>query len=175
MHFRPTALDGPLLIEPERHADDRGWFARTFCTEEFARAGLPASFVQCSTSFNRRRFTLRGLHYQDAPYAEGKLVRCTRGAVFDVAVDLRPGATQWRWIAHELSADSGRAVWIPPGFAHGFVTLRDATEIFYQMTEPFRPEAARGLRWNDPALAIPWPVAEPILSPCDAALPFVSS
>jgi dTDP-4-dehydrorhamnose 3,5-epimerase len=174
MRLRATALDGPLLIEPERHADDRGWFARTFCAEAFARAGLPARFVQCSASFSRRRFTLRGLHYQDAPYAEGKLVRCTRGALFDVAVDLRAGATHRQWIAHELSADNGLALWIPPGFAHGFVTLRDATEVFYQMTEPFRPEAARGLRWNDPALNIAWPVTEPILSPRDAALPFIA-
>lgn len=175
MLFRPTALDGPRLIETQRHGDERGWFARTFCAEEFARAGLPDRFVQCNTSFSHHRGTLRGLHYQDPPHAEGKLVRCTRGAVFDVAVDLRPGPTQWRWIAHELSADDGVALWVPPGFAHGFVTLRDATEIFYQMTEHYRPECARGLRWNDPSLDIAWPIADPILSPRDAELPFVSS
>ena len=152
----------------------RGWFARTFCAEEFGSAGLPACFVQCSASFNRRRGTLRGLHYQAAPHAEGRLVRCTRGAIHDVAVDLRPGATQWRWIATVLSAENSLSVWIPPGFAHGFVTLADDSEVFYQMTAAFHAECTRGVRWNDPTLRIDWPVAAPILSSRDAALPFVA-
>lgn len=174
MQFRPTALEGPVLIEHQPFRDDRGWFARTFCAEEFGGAGLPTSFVQCNASFSDRRGTLRGLHYQASPHAEGKLVRCIRGAIYDVAVDLRPGPAQWRWTAVELSADNATALWIPPGFAHGFVTLADRTEVYYQMTAPFCPDAARGWRWNDPTLGIDWPVAEPILSSRDAALPFVS-
>jgi dTDP-4-dehydrorhamnose 3,5-epimerase len=175
MRIRPTAIEGPMLVEPDRRTDSRGYFARTFCAEHFARAGLASSFVQCSTSFNRRRGTLRGLHYQDAPHPEGKLVRCTRGAIHDVAVDLRPGASRWCWIGEALSAENGIALWIPPGFAHGFVTLADDTEVFYQMTESFRPGLARGLRWNDPMLAIDWPVLDPILSPRDATHPLLSA
>ena len=172
MRIRPTALDGPMLLEQERHADERGYFARTFCAEEFARASLPTAFVQCNTSFNRRRGTLRGLHFQDAPHPEGKLVRCTRGAVFDVAVDLRPGPSCRRWIGVELSAENGTALWVPPGFAHGFVTLADDTELFYQMTEFYRAELARGFRWSDPAFAIAWPISRPIVSARDDALPW---
>ena len=174
MRFLPTALDGVILVAPEPHTDARGSFSRTFCAEEFARAGLPPVFVQCNVSSNLRRGTLRGLHYQDLPHPEGKLVRCTRGALFDVAVDLRPGsASLHRWIGVELHGDSLHALWIPPGFAHGFVTLLDDTELFYQMTEPFHPDLARGLRWDDPALGIAWPVADPVLSARDASLPLL--
>ena len=144
--------------------------ARTFCREEFQARGLACEFVQCSTSFNRHRGTLRGLHFQDAPYAETKLVRCTRGRVFDVAVDLRAGSTtRGRWSATELSAETGRMVYIPAGFAHGFQTLEDDTELFYQISVPYRPEAARCIAWDDPSLAIAWPLADPVLSARDRA------
>lgn len=172
MILRPTALAGLVLIEPAPHADERGRFTRLFCGETFAKAGLPVAFAQASTSFNLRRGTLRGLHYQTPPYAEGKLVRCTRGRIFDVAVDLRPGSpTYGGWLAVELAAESARQLYIPEGFAHGFQTLTDEAEIHYQITVPYRPEASRGIRWDDPALAIPWPVARPILSARDRSLP----
>jgi dTDP-4-dehydrorhamnose 3,5-epimerase len=176
MRFTPAALDGVVIVDIEPREDARGYFARTFCADEFARAGLPTAFAQCSTSFNRRRGTLRGLHYQAEPRPEGKLVRCVRGSAFDVAVDIRPGSpTRRRWIGTELSAHNARALWIPPGFAHGFVTLTDDTELLYQITEAYRPELARGLRWNDPAFAIDWPVGEPILSERDANHPWFAT
>lgn len=172
MWIAETRLSGLFLIDLTAKVDDRGYFARTFCAEEFANAGLPSQFVQCNTSFNRQRGTLRGLHYQDAPLPEGKLVRCTRGAIFDVAVDLREdSATRYAWYGEELSADTGRALYIPPGFAHGFQTLTDSAEVFYQMTEYYNAALARGARWNDPLLGIDWPLPEPILSPRDAAYP----
>lgn len=176
MHFLPTKLNGVMIVDTERHEDARGSFSRTYCAEEFARVKLPDKFVQCNTSFNRLRGTLRGLHYQDDPYPEGKLVRCTRGAVFDVAVDIRAGSkTCCQWFGVELSAENVRALWIPPGFAHGFVTLADDTEVFYQITEFYRPELSRGLRWNDPAFAIEWPVGEPILSARDVSNPMFAA
>jgi len=171
MLFRPTNLEGPVLVEPDRIVDDRGYFARTFCADEFARAGLPTSFVQCSTSFNRHRGTLRGLHYQDMAYPESRLVRCTRGAIYDVVVDVGAGAARCRWFGVELSARNGLAMWIPPGFAHGFVTLSDETEVFYQMTEFYHPECARGFRWDDPAFAIDWPMKDPFVSSRDMVHP----
>ncbi len=175
MRFTPLAIAEVWLVQPERRADARGHFARTFCAAEFAAHGLPVAFPQCNLSFNRHRGTLRGLHWQDDPYQEGKLVRCTRGAVFDVAVDLRPGsATRGHWVSATLSAEDGDALYVPPGFAHGFQALEDGAEVFYQMTEPYRDGLARGLRWNDPALAIAWPLADPILSERDAALPLLS-
>ena len=172
MRFTPVALGGPMIIDVEPHDDARGGFARIFCAEAFARAGLPAQFVQCNLSSNRRRGTLRGLHYQREPYPEGKLVRCTRGAIYDVAVDLRGNSvTRGRWMAVELTADNQRALWIPRGFAHGFQTLRPGTDVFYQMTEAYRPEFSAGMRWDDPALAIAWPLADPIVSPRDRGFP----
>ncbi len=173
MIFRAAALDGVIVIEPERVEDERGHFARTWCRETFAARGLAADFVQCNTSFNHRRGTLRGLHYQVAPHAESKLVRCTRGRVFDVAVDVRAGsATRGKWCAAELSADNGRMVFIPGGFAHGFQTLEDESEMFYQMSATHGPEAARGVRWDDRGLAIDWPVADPIVSERDRTHPY---
>lgn len=175
MRFTPTALDEVVIVDLQPHADERGYFARTFCAEEFGRAGLPRQFPQCNTSFNRRRGTLRGLHYQDEPHPEGKLVRCTRGAVFDVAVDIRPASVTYRrWIGVELDANGTRSLWIPPGFAHGFVTLADDSELLYQMTEFYYPELARGLRWDDPALGITWPVTAPIMSTRDATYPLLT-
>lgn len=174
MRFAPTGLHGVVLVELDKQEDERGYFARSFCAEEFGRAGLPTVFVQCNTSFNRRRGTLRGLHYQDEPRAEGKLVRCTRGALFDVAVDIRRASTNFCcWTGATLTAENGHALWIPPGFAHGFVSLADETEVFYQMTEFYEPSLARGLRWNDPAFAIDWPVADPLLSEADAKRPLL--
>ncbi len=172
MKFRETDIPGVLVVVPERHEDERGFFARTWCAEEFAARGLAPAIAQCSLSRNRRRGTLRGLHYQADPYGEDKLVRCTRGAAFDVAVDLRPGSpTRGRWTSVEITAENGLALYLPPGVAHGFQTLVDDTDIFYQMAQPYRPEAARGIRWDDPALGIAWPIPDPILSPRDAALP----
>lgn len=172
MRFGATEIDGVWIIEPDRQADERGWFARTHCAEEFAARGLTSEFAQCNASFNRRRGTLRGLHYQVAPAAEAKLIRCVRGALFDVAVDLRPGsATLGRWVAATLSADSGTAIHIPEGCAHGFQTLSDDTELFYQISTPYRPGLTRGVRWNDPELAIAWPLDRPVLSDRDRALP----
>ena len=172
MRFAPSALQGLVVVEPQPTEDERGSFARVFCMEEFAAAGLPTAFPQCNVSVNRRRGTLRGLHWQDEPHPEGKLVRCTRGAIWDVAVDLRPDSpTFHRWLGFELTAANGRALYIPPGFAHGFQTLEEDTEVFYQMTESYRSGLARGARWNDPAFGIAWPLPDPILSPRDAAHP----
>lgn len=174
MKFTPLAIPEVWLVQPEPRPDARGHFARTFCATEFTAYGLPAAFPQCNLSFNQHRGTLRGLHWQDEPFPEGKLVRCTRGAIFDVAVDLRPASpTHGRWISALLSADNAHALYIPPGFAHGFQALEDTTEVFYQMTEPYRDGMARGLRWNDPTIAIAWPLPDPILSDRDAALPLL--
>ena len=174
MIFRDTALDGVIEIEPERVEDERGHFARTWSRDAFEDRGLTGEFVQCNTSFNHQRGTLRGLHFQVHPHQEAKLIRCTRGRVFDVAVDVRAGyPTRGKWCAVELSADNGRMLFIPGGFAHGFQTLDDASEVFYQMSAPYAPLAARGIRWNDPELAIDWPLASPILSERDQTLPYL--
>lgn len=172
MRFEELPLDGVWLIRPERRADERGYFVRTFCEAEFAAHGLPSRFPQSNASFNVTRGTLRGLHWQDDPHQEGKLVRCVRGAVIDVAVDIRPGSpTRGKWVSAELTAENGDALFIPTGFAHGFQALLDETELAYMMTEPYRDGMARGLRWDDPALAIDWPIMDPMVSARDAALP----
>lgn len=176
MIFTPTALDGVWRIDLERKADRRGHFARSFCAIEFAALRLATAFVQCNVSFNTHRGTLRGLHWQAEPHPEGKLVRCTSGAIFDVAVDLREDLpTRHRWVAEELTAQNGRALYIPAGFAHGFQTLADETEVFYQMTEAYHADLARGARWDDPAFAIAWPLPDPILSERDLAHPPVAA
>jgi dTDP-4-dehydrorhamnose 3,5-epimerase len=171
----PTELAGAHVVELEPLRDERGWFARTFDAEAFAELGLDARVSQCNTSFNERAGTLRGLHYQAEPHGEGKLVRCTRGAVFDVLVDLRPGsATFCRWQGFELRADGVVSLFIPAGFAHGFQTLEDASEVDYQMTYHHVPEAARGVRWDDPAFRIAWPEPPPggrTMSERDASYP----
>jgi dTDP-4-dehydrorhamnose 3,5-epimerase len=175
MIFTETALPGTFTIDVEPRRDQRGFFARTFCGDEFARRGLPAAFVQCSISFNKQRGVLRGMHYQAEPRPEGKLVRCTRGAIWDVIVDLRPDSSNYRrWVGVELTEENGRAVCAPGGFAHGFQTLVDNSEVFYQMTEFHDPELARGVRWDDPAFGIAWPLPHPILSERDAAYPDLS-
>jgi dTDP-4-dehydrorhamnose 3,5-epimerase len=172
----PTSLPGAFIIDIERREDDRGFFARTWCRREFAEKGLSVDLAQCNTSYNRRRGTLRGMHWQAAPNAEVKLIRCTRGAIWDAIVDLRPDSpTYLNHVGVELTADSRRALYVPEGMAHGFVTLEDDSEVFYQMSEFYEPTAARGARWNDPAFGIPWPVTDPVLHPRDAAYPdFVS-
>jgi dTDP-4-dehydrorhamnose 3,5-epimerase len=172
MIFTETALPGAYLIDPEPHHDERGFFARVWCEREMAEHGLAQRLVQCSISYTLRRGTLRGMHFQAAPCAETKLVRCTRGAVHDVIIDLRPGsATFLQHVAVALSAENRRALYVPEGFAHGFQTLEDGTEVTYQMSEIFSPEHARGVRWSDPAFGIQWPIADPILHPRDASYP----
>jgi dTDP-4-dehydrorhamnose 3,5-epimerase len=169
MRFAPTLLNGVVLVEPERHADERGSFARLHCPEAFAAAGH--SFVPDQTSLSRNIAvgTLRGLHYQAAPFAETKLVRAVRGRVFDVAVDIRPESpTHGRWIGLELSAENGLAVLIPEGVAHGFITLEPNTDVLYQISPMFKPGHDAGLRWNDPAFRIEWPMAPKVISPRDA-------
>lgn len=175
MIFTETELKGAYIIEPEPVADERGFFARTFCAKDFAKRGLSAGMAQCSTSFNNRRGTLRGLHFQAAPHAEEKLVRVTMGAIFDVIVDLRDGSpTYGRWIGQELSAENRRMFYIPKGFAHGFQTLQDKSEVFYQISTFYQPASARGVRWNDPAIGIDWPdAANAIISERDRALPLL--
>jgi dTDP-4-dehydrorhamnose 3,5-epimerase len=170
--FLPTALPGAFVVELERKEDERGYFARTWCQREFESMGLNPGLVQCSVSYNLRRRTLRGMHWQAAPHGEVKLVRCTRGAIWDAILDLRPDSpTYTRHLGVELTAESGRALYIPEGLAHGFVTLADGSEVFYQMSQFHEPTAARGVRWNDPAFAIDWPVTDPILHPRDAGYP----
>ena len=172
MIFKPAKLEGAYLIEPERFEDQRGFFARTWCRKEFRTHGLNPDLVQCSISFNTRRGTLRGMHYQAPPHEEAKLVRCTRGAVYDVAVDLRGGsATFKQWAAFELTAENRNMLYIPEGCAHGFQTLQDDTEVFYQMSEFYHPESARAVRWDDPALSIEWPVSVSVISETDRQYP----
>lgn len=165
MIFTPIWVQGVFVIEPELHEDERGFFARTFCQNEFATHGLKPVIAQSNISFNRRAGTLRGMHYQAAPYEEAKLVRCTRGVIYDVALDLRPTSPTYRqWFAVELSAENRKMLYIPEGLAHGFQSLIDNTEVLYQMSEFYHPEAACGVRWNDPAFEIKWPISNPTLS-----------
>lgn len=173
MEISETGLAGAFVIMPDRLIDDRGYFARVWCADEFAEAGLTASWVQGNVSFNRLRGTLRGLHFQSDPRPETKLVRCTRGAAYDVIVDLRPESTTYRqWLAVELSEDNGLGIYIPGGFAHGFQTLVDSTELTYEMSEYYVPNLARGVRWDDPALEIEWPPCESrVISDRDRAFP----
>ncbi|WP_019877475.1 dTDP-4-dehydrorhamnose 3,5-epimerase [Sporichthya polymorpha] len=173
MIIEETKLPGAFVVTPERHVDDRGHFARAWCVDEFAAHGLTASWVQSNVSYNRRAGTLRGLHYQADPRPETKLVRCTRGAVYDVIVDLRPESpTHRQWTAVELTEHNGVAAYVPAGFAHGFQTLVDDTELCYEMSEYYVPELARGVRWDDPVLGITWPACDRrVISERDLALP----
>ena len=176
--FEETDVDGAFVVAPEPREDERGLFARTVDAEELRERGLSSEWVQCSTSFNRRAGTLRGLHFQIAPHEETKLVRCTRGAVFDVVVDLRPASpTRHRWAGAELSADNRLALYSPRGCAHGFLTLTDQAEVLYMMDAPHFAQAARGVRWNDPAFGVVWPVAglELTMSERDRTYPDVVS
>ena len=172
MILTETSLKGAFIVDVTPAVDERGFFARTYCRREFKTRGVDFDAVQCSVSYNRKRGTLRGLHFQSGPSAEAKIVRCTRGAIYDVIVDLRrESSTYKRWIATELSADNRRAVYLPTRFAHGFQTLTDDVEIYYEMSSEYDPAYACGIAWNDPAIGIEWPVAEPILSGRDQAHP----
>ncbi len=172
MIFVETKLPGTWLLEPEPLEDARGFFARTWCERECAAHGLNPRVAQCNVSFNKRRGTLRGMHYQIAPCAEAKLVRCTRGAIHDVTIDLRPTSPTFKqYQAVILDADTRRMLYIPEGLAHGFQTLEDDTEVFYQMSELYSPDHARGIRWDDPAFQISWPAGERTLSDRDRSYP----
>jgi dTDP-4-dehydrorhamnose 3,5-epimerase len=173
MLFKPMLLAGVMLIEPERREDERGFFARAWCAREFAEHGIDVTWAQANVSHNRRRGTLRGLHFRRPPHGEAKLVSCTRGAIHDVLVDLRPEAPTFRaHMAVVLSAENALALYVPKGLAHGFQTLEDDTDVFYLMSEFYAPEHETGVRWNDPVLGIDWPPAEPrIISTRDATYP----
>lgn len=179
MRLDPTPLAGVFVVEQERIADERGYFARTFDIDAFAAAGLDGTVAQANTSFNARRGTLRGMHFQAEPHGEPKLVRCTRGAIFDACVDLRPGSpTLHAWFGADLTQENGRGLFIPSGLAHGFQTLVDDTEVSYLMGARYVGEAGRTVRWDDPAFAIDWPEAPPegrTISEKDAAAAFVAT
>ena len=167
-----TRLKGAHIIEPEKREDERGFFARSWCEKEFAEHGLNPHTVQCNISFNKKKGTLRGMHYQVEPCAEAKLVRCTQGAIYDVIIDLRPGSPTFRQhIAEVLTAKNHKMLYVPEGFAHGFQALEDETEVFYQMSGFYAPQFSRGVRWNDPAFGIEWPIGEPIILERDATYP----
>ena len=169
MIFKETKLKGAFLIELERIEDERGFFARSWCQKEFHEHGLNPIIVQCNISYNKRKGTLRGMHYQISPYEEAKVVSCIRGSIYDVIIDLRPdSATYCQWFAVELSSDNYRMLYIPVGFAHGFQTLSDNTAVYYQMSEFYHSECTRRFKWNDPTFVIQWPkVRKRIISPQD--------
>jgi dTDP-4-dehydrorhamnose 3,5-epimerase len=170
--FAQTHIDGVFLIEPERRTDERGFFARMFCEKELADRGLVGSICQMNTGFSPRAGTLRGVHYQEAPHTEVKIMRCLRGAVYDVVVDLRPKSPTFkRWFGTELTADNGRLLYAPEGTAHGYLTLADDTELMYMTSRPYASQAARGVRFDDPAFAINWPAAPSIVSKVDKSWP----
>lgn len=172
MIFTETPIPGAYVIKAEPRIDERGFFARTWCREEFEARGLEPHLAQCSISHNHRIGTLRGMHFQREPHEEAKLVRCTAGAIFDVLLDLRPGSpTRLRWFATELTAVNRISLYVPKGVAHGFQTLLDDTEVFYQISELHCPDFASGVRWDDSAFGIRWPLPDPILSPRDRSYP----
>lgn len=172
MRFTETKLQGAFIIDIEPIEDERGFFARSFCRKEFIEHGLKPDLAQCNISFNKKQGTLRGMHYQKAPHAEAKVVRCTRGAIYDVIVDLRPDSPGFKqWVGVELSADNHRMLYVPEGFAHGFQTLQDNSEVLYQMSCDYVPDCAAGVRWNDPLLNIHWPGAPLVISRRDSELP----
>lgn len=177
MRFTETPLAGAYVIDIEPRQDDRGFFARAFCRHEFEEHGLNPDVAQCNVSFNDRTGTLRGMHYQRAPHAEVKLIRCTRGALYDVIIDLRPESASFkRWFGVELTADNRRTLYVPEGFAHGYQTLVPDTEAFYQVTEFYAPGSEGGLRWDDPEFAIEWPKTDRrIMSDKDASWPLVAT
>lgn len=158
MIFKQTKLKGAYIIEIKPIEDERGFFARAWCRSEFEKHGLNGKLVQCNISYNKKKGTLRGIHYQIAPYEEDKLVRCTRGAIYDVIIDLRPSSETYKqWVSVELTSENRKMLYVPKGFAHGFQTLEDNTEVFYQMSEFYNPKCARGIRWDDILFNIKWP------------------
>jgi dTDP-4-dehydrorhamnose 3,5-epimerase len=172
MIVRETKLKGAFIIEPERLEDERGFLARTFCAKEFKDMGLDHKLAQSTIVYNKIKGTLRGMHYQASPYPEAKLVRCTKGAIYDVIVDLRPRSpTLMMWLGIELTETNRKMLYVPAGFAHGYQTLEDETEVFYQMSEFFHSECARGVRWDDPAFRILWPLAVSVISEKDKSYP----
>lgn len=172
MIFNPTELAGVLRVEAQPHTDERGSFTRAFSVAEFQDHGIELAIIECSISRNVSRLTMRGMHYQAAPHEEGKLVRCLRGRIWDVALDLRPGsATHLKWVGVELSADNQVSLWIPGGLAHGYLTLEPDSEILYHMTAGHVPGAARGVRWDDPAFQIDWPDRPAVIADRDATYP----
>ncbi len=174
--FRPQQpIPDVILIEPKAFGDDRGWFMETYKRSEFEANGIRVEFRQDNHSRSTAKGVIRGLHYQKDPAAQGKLVRCVDGAIYDVAVDIREGSpTYGRWVAAELSAEDRRMLWVPPGFAHGFCTLTDASEVVYKATAEYSAPHDRGIRWNDPAIGVTWPVKSPMLSPKDAQAPLLA-
>lgn len=175
MQFTPTPISGAFLVDVEPKGDHRGLFARTWCAREFAEQGLIATLAQCSVSYNASKFTLRGMHYQAEPQQETKLVRCVAGAIYDVIIDLRPASpTYKRWFGVELTSANRRAVYVPAGLAHGFMTTEAESEVFYQISEFYAPDCARGLRWDDPAFGIEWPMQPTVISDRDASYPTFS-
>ena len=176
MKITPTSIPGPAFVDMVELTDDRGFFARSYCRDEFVEAGLEPAVAQCNVSYNHLAGTLRGLHFQTADAPEAKLVRCTRGAILDVIVDMRPGsATLGQHVAVELTADNHRALFIPPLFAHAYQTLQDATEVHYQVSQPYTPNTERGLRFDDPVLGIDWPMAPTVMSDKDRNWPLLGS
>jgi dTDP-4-dehydrorhamnose 3,5-epimerase len=172
MLFTETEIRGAFILDAEQIADERGFFARSWARDEFEAHGLKPDLAQCNLSYNHRKGTVRGMHWQAAPHAETKLVRCTQGGIYDVIVDLNPDSpTYLRWVGVELTAENRRALYIPEGCGHGFQTLDDATEVFYMITEYYTPAAARGMRWNDPAINVTWPLAVTVISDRDAQYP----
>jgi dTDP-4-dehydrorhamnose 3,5-epimerase len=170
--FIGCPLSGAYLVAPESAQDERGLFARTYCRTEFAAQGLNPSVVQCNTSYNRRRGTLRGMHYQKAPFLEAKLVRCTYGAIYDVIIDLRQSSPTYKnWFGVELTRENRLSMYVPEGFAHGFITLVDHSEVLYQMSEFFQADYAAGVRWDDPAFSIAWPIDVRVISDRDRSYP----
>jgi dTDP-4-dehydrorhamnose 3,5-epimerase len=175
MIISKTAIEGPAVIDLDLRSDDRGFFARTFCIEEFGAAGLQTVVEQCNLSGNYRAGTLRGMHFQIAPHPEAKLVRCIRGAIVDIIVDMRPESpTRLQHVAVELTADNRRAFYVPPYFAHAYQTLTDDTEVMYQVSGSYEPSAERGLRHDDPALGIQWPLPVSVISAKDASWPLIA-
>ncbi len=172
MEFLKTKIQGLIQIQPSPNSDNRGLFARTFCEKTFQAAGLETHFPQCSTSFNTKAATLRGMHFQDDPYSEIKVIRCTRGKIFDVIVDVRKNSqTYLQWQGFELSAENRLSLYVPAGCAHGFQTLEDASEVYYMISREFHADSARGLRWNDPKLKITWPQTTQVISDRDQSWP----
>ena len=174
MNIERTPVDGCLVLRPELKTDERGLFCRVFCVDELRKVGVDARVCQASTAYNRRHGTLRGMHYQHSPHEEAKVVRCTRGAIFDVAVDLRPASPTYRkWHAVELTAENRVSFYLPKGIAHGLLTLTDDTEVSYLISDPYVPAAANGVRWDDPAVGVKWPFSPVVISERDMTWPLL--